>query len=329
MLVLRQQSLSAAEYAGPGGSSAGLDWPDGTGICGPSCPFSVIEAWAERFSVTLRGAAAEAKLSLCEARLLEDNSVSAKEDPEFVQSLARGLAVLQSFESDKPAMTLSEVAKRTGLSRGTSRRLLLTLERLGFVASDGKLFSLRPRVMDLGYRYLSSLPWWHVAQPILEEAVAATGESFNIAILDGTDIVYITGIAINRIVTTAIRIGTRLPALATASGRVLLGRMPDAQLDDYLAAATPTRYTPKTIVDRAELAVDETVALCPTTTDDRGELEIELRSIAVVIEDRGGRAIGALATSSHSYREPARNSIRRNLPVLRETATKITAAAPA
>jgi IclR family pca regulon transcriptional regulator len=260
---------------------------------------------------------------------LNDDSASAKEDPEFVQSLARGLAVLQSFESDNPAMTLSEVAKRTGLSRGTSRRLLLTLERLGFVASDGKLISLRPRVMDLGYRYLSSLPWWHVAQPILEEAVAATGESFNIAILDGTDIVYITGIAINRIVTTAIRIGTRLPALATASGRVLLGRMPDAQLDDYLAAATPTRYTPKTIVDRAELAA---IIRCSRTEGYcfvDGELEIELRSIAVVIEDRGGRAIGALATSSHSYREPARNSIRRNLPVLRETATKITAAAPA
>src|SRR3954454_418082 len=119
------------------------------------------------------------------SRLLDEDSASAKGDPEVVQALARGLAVLQSFDSDKPAMTLSEVAKRTGLSRGTSRRLLLTLERLGFVASDGKLFSLQPRVMDLGYRYLSSLPWWRVAQPILEAAAAATGESFNIAVLDG------------------------------------------------------------------------------------------------------------------------------------------------
>lgn len=179
--------------------------------------------------------------------------VKAADDGEFVQSLARGLRVLQSFGAAKSSMTLTEVAERTDLTRGTARRLLLTLDRLGFVGSDGKQFWLKPQVMDLGYRYLASLPWWQLAKPIIEEATSAVNEACNVGILDGVDIIYTAGVEVNRIVSTNIRIGSRLPAHATATGRVLLSLLSDQQLDNFFNTAELKQLTPKTVVDEATL----------------------------------------------------------------------------
>lgn len=247
---------------------------------------------------------------------------------EFVQSLARGLSVLQAFDNEHSSMTLSDVAKRTGLSRGTSRRLLFTLAQLGFVGSDGKHFWLKPSVMDLGYRYLSSQPWWRVAQPIIEEAAAEANESCNAAILEGTDIIYMTGVAVNRIVSTTLSIGSHLPAFATASGRVLLAHASAQQLDDFFAQAKLQAFTPHTITDPARLREIIAKAGANGHCLVERELEMELRSIAVPIFDRSGRAVAALAISSHAYRMPARQALKAQVPILKATAARITGALP-
>ena len=148
---------------------------------------------------------------------------------DFVRALAKGLAVIESFDARSPAMTLSDVARRTGLSRGTARRLLLTLVELGYCGFDGKLFSLRPRALNLGFAYLHSQSLWQLAQPYMVELVERVHESCSIAVLDGTDVVYVARVpTAARIMSINLGLGTRLPAFATSMGRVLLAGLPDA-----------------------------------------------------------------------------------------------------
>jgi IclR family transcriptional regulator, pca regulon regulatory protein len=252
----------------------------------------------------------------------------AEGDGEFVQSLARGLRVLQSFDAEKPSMTLTEVAERTDLSRGTARRLLLTLDRLGFVGSDGKRFWLKPQVMDLGYRYLSSLPWWQIAQPIIEEAAAAVNESCTVGILDGVDIIYTAGVDANRILSTNVRIGSRLPAHATSTGRILLSLLTEEQLDRFFSATKLTPLTPKTVVDERALR-----AILQQAREDRyclvdEELELGLRSVAMAVTDRAGRTRGAVTISSNAYRLAIPEIISRHVPVLRDACERIARSLP-
>jgi IclR family transcriptional regulator, pca regulon regulatory protein len=258
----------------------------------------------------------------------EFSVAKAADDGEFVQSLARGLRVLQSFSAENPSMTVTEVAEQTDLSRGTARRLLLTLDRLGFVGSDGKQFWLKPQVMDLGYRYLSSLPWWQLAKPIIEEATSAVNEACNVGILDGVDIIYTAGVEVNRIVSTNIRIGSRLPAHATATGRVLLSLLPDRQLDSFFKNAKLKQLTPKTVVDEATLrSILRKVRADQYCLVDQ-ELELGLRSIAVAVTDRTGKTLGAMSLSSNAQRLEIPEIISRHLPALREACEKIARAVP-
>ena len=148
---------------------------------------------------------------------------------EFVQSLERGLAVIRAFSRERPALTLSEVADQTGL--------LLTLKELGYVDSDGRHFSLRPRVLELGYSYLSSLPVWEIARPHLEELAAVVRETTSASVLDGTDIVFVVRVETKRIMSMTLGVGSRLPAWATAMGRVLLADLPKDRLDAYFEMA--------------------------------------------------------------------------------------------
>src|SRR6266700_1243220 len=147
-------------------------------------------------------------------------------DSDFVQSLDRGLAVIKAFGPDRERLSLSEVARATGLTRAAARRFLLTLVRLGYVRSDGREFSLRPKVLELGYAYLSGLALPEVAAPHLEELVAKLHESSSISVLDGHHIVYVVRVPTKRIMTVAISVGTRFPAFATSMGRVLLAALP-------------------------------------------------------------------------------------------------------
>src|SRR5215813_9885004 len=137
---------------------------------------------------------------------------------DYVQSLERGLAVIKAFGPEQSTLTLAEAAAKTGLTRAATRRFLLTLVKLGYVGTDKKTFWLRSRVLELGYSYLSSQPWWQIAQPVLEETARATQETCNIAILSGTEIVYVARVLAKRIISTNLSIGSRLPAHVTASG---------------------------------------------------------------------------------------------------------------
>ena len=145
--------------------------------------------------------------------------------PEFVQSLERGLSVIRCFDADNARLTLAEVAQRTGLTRATARRLLLTLGELGYVSTNGRHFSLTPRVLDIGYAYLSSLNIEQIAQPYLEALSERVNESVSVTVLDGADIIYVAHVPTKRIMTISLGLGSRLPAYCTSMGRVLLAEL--------------------------------------------------------------------------------------------------------
>ncbi|HTB70236.1 MAG TPA: IclR family transcriptional regulator C-terminal domain-containing protein, partial [Solirubrobacteraceae bacterium] len=207
---------------------------------------------------------------------------------DFVQSLERGLAVIRAFDAEHRDLRLSDVADATGLTRAAARRFLLTLAELGYVRLDNGRFSLRPRVLDLGYAYLSSLSFAEVVQPHMEALVRELNESSSVSVLDDTDIVYVVRVPTRRIMTTTLTVGTRLPASVTSMGRVLLASLPPAQLDQRLSQIELRRYTSHTITSKAALRAElERVARDGFAMVDQ-ELEDGLRSIAVPIRDPAG-----------------------------------------
>ena len=243
--------------------------------------------------------------------------------PDYVQSLARGLAVIRAFDAEHPRQTLSDVAKATDLTRATARRFLLTLAELGYVRADGPMFSLTPRVLDLGYSYLSSLSLPEVAGPHLEALTKQVNESASVSILDGTDIVYVARVPVSRIMTVSITIGTRFPAFATSMGRVLLAGLSPGDLDDYLAKVDLTPLTGRTIAStdalRQELSRVRTAGFCVVDS----ELEEGLRSLAAPIRDRAGKVVAAANISTQTARYTAA-AIRKDLvPALLSTAEAI------
>jgi IclR family transcriptional regulator, pca regulon regulatory protein len=240
-----------------------------------------------------------------------------------VQSLARGLAVIRSFDVDNPEQTLSEVAKRTDLTRATARRLLLTLTDLGYATTDGKRFSLTPAVLDIGYAYLSSLNIQQIAQPFLESLSEAAKESVSVSVLDGTDIVYVARVPTARIMTISLGLGTRLPAHCTSMGRVLLAELDDAVVEQRLPVALDA-LTDRTIVSRAELMAElgrvrgQGYALVDQ------ELEIGVRSVAAPLRDSSGRATAAMNISTHAGRTTLEEVREHFLPMLLDAAAAVT-----
>jgi IclR family transcriptional regulator, pca regulon regulatory protein len=249
-----------------------------------------------------------------------------EESREFVQSLERGLKVLQSFGADQPRLTFSAVAARTDLTRATARRFLLTLVQLKMVGTDGKLFWLLPRVLDIGFQYLSSLPWWQTAQPIIEDVSKAIGEICSISVLDETEIVYVGRNAVQRILSANISVGSRFPAYCTAMGKAMLAHLPAEDLDSYFARADLVKRTPKTNADEAKLRLElATVRRQGYAVSDQ-ELEINLIGVAVPLLDRTGRAAGALGASALAVGEPKTALVKRCLPKLQDGARWITQA---
>ncbi|SEG99556.1 IclR family transcriptional regulator, pca regulon regulatory protein [Nonomuraea solani] len=244
---------------------------------------------------------------------------------DHVQSLARGLAVIRAFSATEPELTLSEVARATGLSRAAARRFLLTLADLGYVRSDGRLFALTPRVLELGYAYLSSLSLPEVADPHLERLAAEVHESASVAVLDGEDVVYVARVATARIMRVSISIGTRFPAYCTSMGRVLLAGLRAPELEAYLERVELRRLTSRTIALPAALRseLDEVRAQGWAMVDQ--ELEEGLRSIAAPIRDRSGRTVAAVNVSTHATRTSMQAARRDLLPPLLATAKKIEA----
>lgn len=245
--------------------------------------------------------------------------------PHFVQSLERGLAVIRSFDAAAPELTLSEVARAAGLTRAAARRFLLTLVDLGYVRTDGRLFALSPRVLELGYAYLSSLSLPEVAEPHLERLGSEVHESSSVSVLDGGDVVYVARVPTSRIMTVAINVGTRFPAYATSMGRVLLAGLPADELDDYLARAALTRLTPRTATSATALRAEiERVRAQGWALVDQ-ELEVGLRAVAAPIRDRTGRVVAAVNVSAHASRTSLDTMRRDLLPPLLAAATRIEA----
>ncbi len=242
---------------------------------------------------------------------------------EFVQSLERGLAVIRAFGADDPELTLSDVARRTGLTRAAARRFLLTLTELGYVRSDGKHFALTPRVLELGYAYLSSLSLPEIAEPHLERLAAAVRESSSVSVLDGDEIVYVGRVPTSRIMRVSINVGTRFPAYATSMGRVLLAALDDDARAAYLQRAEIVPLTARAIATREALESELLRIRAQGWALVDQELEEGLRSIAAPIRDSGGRVVAAVNVSAHASRA-SRETVRRDLlPPLLETAKRI------
>ena len=255
-------------------------------------------------------------------------------NPDYVQSLERGLAVIRAFGADSPELRLSDVARATGLTRAAARRFLLTLTRLGYVRQDGTSFSLRPRVLELGYAYLSALTLPEVAQPHMETLVADINESSSVAVLDDLDVVYVARVPTQRIMTITIAVGTRLPAYATSMGRVLLAGLAEDALVERLDRIEIERLTERTVadVDALRERIDEVREAGWAAVDQ--ELEQGVRSAAVPIRDATRTVSAALNVSVHATRMTMQSLRREVVPRLLETAAAIevdirAAAAPA
>jgi IclR family pca regulon transcriptional regulator len=242
----------------------------------------------------------------------------------FMASLAKGLAVLGAFSERMPSMSLTEAAAVAGLSRAAARRVLLTLAELGYVEQSGRDFALAPRILELGFSYLSIQSWIERAEPLMRQLSADFHEACNAATLHGSEIVFVARIpAPSWIVSPAIPVGSRLPAFHTSLGRILLGYLDEKEIWRRLRATKVVPHTASTIVDPSAL-VERVIA-------DRAqgfsivdeELERDLRSLAVPIVSRSGVPVGALNLAAHASRT-TRNEMRdAYLPRLREAAARV------
>ncbi len=239
-------------------------------------------------------------------------------------TLAKGLTVLGAFGKERATMTLSEAAAASGLTRAAARRVLRTLAELGYVTRDGRDFSLAPRILELGFAYLSTQTWLDRAEPLMKELSHALQESCSAAILQGSEIVYVARMpAPHRLMSTMIAVGTRLPAFHTSLGRIQLGYLGEDDLRSRLAAVPAKPYTPHTIVDPEQLVArirgdrDQGYSIVDE------ELEQGLRSIAVPIVTRAGVNVGAIDLSAHAGRTTPSDLRDRFLPRLADVAATI------
>lgn len=244
---------------------------------------------------------------------------------DFIQSLERGLIVIQAFSQETPQLTVSQAAAKTGLSRPAVRRILLTLEALGFAESSNGIYSLTARTLTLGYAYLSSKSIWNLAVPIMRKFAEKTGESCSISILDGTHIIYVARVPANRIMSINLDVGSRLPTYATSMGHILLAHLSEDRQDATLNEIPFKSFTANTITDKATMKAEL------REVRERGwacvdqQLEEGLRSIAVPIA-ANGRVIAAINCSAHAGRVSKKILLEEFLPLLRQTADSINTA---
>src|SRR5690349_21095454 len=245
--------------------------------------------------------------------------------PDFVESLARGLDVLACFDADHRSMSLSEVATAAGLARPTARRLLLTLEELGFVRSTGGAFRLTPKVLTLGMAYVGALGLWDIARPHLEALVKLTGESSSMAQLDGSDIVYVARVSVPKLIALRVEIGTRFPAVQTSQGKVLLAALSPEELAATLTV--PSRAGLPRYIGRSEGQLREEL----TQVRARGwaladeELAPGVRSVAVPVRDGAGVVRAAMNITVHAAETSTDRLLQDHLPLLLRTAGEVSA----
>ena len=251
---------------------------------------------------------------------ISKNSIKSSD---FIQSLERGLSVIQAFSPEYPDLTVSEAALITNLSRPAVRRIFLTLEELGFIHSINGRYMLTARVLSLGYSYISSRNIWKFTHPHMRKLVEQTEESTSVSVLDHTDIVYVARIPTKRIMTIALDIGSRLPAYATSMGLVLLANLEPAELDDYLNSVDLKAFTTKTIVDKEELKTCLAEIRQKGWASSKQQLEDGLHSVAAPIKNQDGKVIAAINISAHAGRFTEENIEEFYLPLLLATANQI------
>ncbi|MFC3687428.1 IclR family transcriptional regulator domain-containing protein [Aquipuribacter hungaricus] len=245
------------------------------------------------------------------------------EDPDFVEAVARGLDVLTAFGPGRPAMSLSEVATETGLARPTARRILLTLQALGYARSTPRGWELTPRVLDLGTAYVQASGLWELARPHMEALVARTGESCSLAQLDGSDIVYVARVAVPKIIALQVSVGTRFPAVPTSLGKVLLAALDPADLAGVLAQPSRSGVQQRWQPSPAELdaALREVRAQGWALTDE--QLAPGIRSVAAPLRDGDGRVVAAANVTVHAAETSVGTLLGEHLPLLLRTAADI------
>jgi IclR family transcriptional regulator, pca regulon regulatory protein len=256
-------------------------------------------------------------------RSAEQPEIPDKPGDSYVQSFARGLSVIRAFNAERPEQTLTDVAAATGLTRAGARRILLTLQTLGYVEAEGRLFRLTPKILDLGFAYLTSMPFWNLAEPVMEELSGQVHESCSAAVLDRTEIVYVLRVPTHKIMTINLSIGSRLPAYCTSMGRVLLAALDEEALEATLGASPLYAHTPRTVTDKDELKkIIAQVRQQGWAIVDQ-ELEGGLISISAPIRNRQGRVIAAMNISGNAQRTSAKQMVKTFLEPLQQAAQRV------
>lgn len=245
---------------------------------------------------------------------------------ELVQGLERGLAVIRAFSAERPTLTIAEVSRATGLTRAAARRYLRTLAALGYAVQNGDRFILTPRVLDLGFTYLSTLDVTTVAPPFMDQVASALQESCSVSVLDGHDIVYVARRAAKRIMSINLAVGSRLPAHATSMGKVLLAYLPEEQLEHYLLSVVREPLTEHTLVEAAALRSELAAVRCRGWAVADEESELGVRSAAAPISGRDDEVRAAINVSVHAARVSLEQLQREHVPVLLEAARGISRA---
>jgi IclR family pca regulon transcriptional regulator len=244
----------------------------------------------------------------------------------FVDAFARGLSVICAFDADHPQLTLSEVAEITGISRAAARRLLSTLTHLGYARLAGRSYQLTPKAMMLGYAYLSGQALPDIVEHYVLDVAEQSGESCSVCVLDGTDVVYIARASTKKIMSINLSIGTRLPAWATANGRVLLANLADDDLAAVLAQSEITKHSVNSTVDSKALLAAITAVRGLGYALVSQELEYGLTAVAVPLRDKSGNVIASMNVAGHIHRNSREQMLKHHLPILQRAAVEINAA---
>jgi IclR family pca regulon transcriptional regulator len=254
--------------------------------------------------------------------------IEALTNPSFMTSLARGLAVLKAFSDQRKSLTIAQISHRTGIPRAAVRRCLYTLKQLGYADSDSNNFTLKPKVLTLGYSYLSSTPLTVAAQPFLNQISRTLNESCSLAVLDDGEVLYVARSATSRIMSVALNTGSRLPAYCTSLGRIMLAHMPEEELDAHLAAAKLKAFTEHTVVSASRLKDILVQARQDGYVVVEEELEVGLRSIAVPVRGASGNVLAALNIGAQATRVTKRQMVDEFLPVLLQEARELSVLLP-
>ena len=252
-----------------------------------------------------------------------EKSLADRSGPEFLEALARGLRVIQSFDRDRRQLSLSDVAKLVDLPRASVRRTLHTLVQLGFAETDGKLFRLTPRVLTLAGAYLLSNPIASILQPAIDRLSAEINESCSAAVLDGDDVVMIVHASPARVLPLSAQVGLRFPAVHSSLGRIILAGFNDDALDAFMARVQPQKLTDQTVTDKKKLQRAILQARMDGYSLVDREVEVGFRSISVALQRLDGKTIAALNIGIHTERGTPEMMRQTFLPKLRSIASEL------